>query len=100
MKRILGLNWGTNSIGSKSDESYDVISRSNNTLISESDLSTKVKRKVFFYIDINDKEKSKADYVNQTDAVTRIKNTVDLIRRIYGDEKCQKGVSPKKLFFK
>ncbi|MBK9734406.1 MAG: hypothetical protein IPO92_05315 [Saprospiraceae bacterium] len=57
------------------------------------------KPKLTFYKDFDDMEKSRIEYVIQTDVVTRIKNTVDLIKRVFGEEKCRAGFS-QKLYFK
>ncbi len=69
-------------------------------IISEPTSIYQTKPKLTFYKDFNDMENSRIDYVLQTHAVTRIKNTVELIKRIFGEEKCSSGISPKKLYFK
>ncbi|MFZ1704595.1 MAG: hypothetical protein WAT79_09630 [Saprospiraceae bacterium] len=66
----------------------------------DSTASTTSKFKVSFYSGFEDMERSKIEYSQQTDPVTRIKNVVDLIRQIYGEEKCLPGTNPKILYFK
>jgi CRISPR-associated endonuclease Csn1 len=57
-------------------------------------------KNISFYSDFNNMEKSRIEYALHTDAMIRIKDTVELIRRVFGTDKCLPGVNPKKLYFK
>lgn len=58
------------------------------------------KPKLTFYKNFEDMEKSKYTYTMNTDVVIRIKNTIELIKRIYGYDDKSPVESKKVLYFK
>jgi hypothetical protein len=61
--------------------------------------SHETKPKISFYKDFDDMENSRIQYNINTDVVTRIKNAVDHIKRIYGYDTMIKPID-KKIYFK
>ena len=55
---------------------------------------------ITFYNNWDDIEKARIENVLSTDPFTRIKNTVELIKRVYGYDTMDKLNIPKKLHFK
>lgn len=58
------------------------------------------KSKIAIYKDIEDMDKSRLGYNTQTDVLTRIKNTVELIKRVFRYDIMDKTLISKKLYFK
>ncbi len=69
-------------------------------LVSEPTVLYQSKPKLSFYKNFEDMEKSRLDYNLETNMLTRIKNTVDLIKRVYDYDSMDKSNIIKKLYFK
>lgn len=55
--------------------------------------------KIKFYKNFEELKEEEAKYIQSTDLLTRVKNTMDLIRRVYGDRPLSTDLS-KRITFK
>jgi len=55
--------------------------------------------KIEFYKDFDAMEYSKVEYANNTDVVTRLKNTIELIKKVFG-QKTSTQINEKIIYFK
>ena len=75
--------------------------RNNSTIKSSScDMGNFVRTGITFYNHPDDIQKEIIEYVLSTDPAIRIKNTVDLIKRVYGYDSMDKSNITKKIYFK
>ncbi len=58
-----------------------------------------INSKIEFYKDFDDMENSKVEYAERTDVVTRLRNTIELIKRVFGDE-IRTQLNEKVIYFK
>ncbi len=75
--------------------------RNNSTIKSSSfEMENFVRAGITFYNHPDDVQKEILEYVLSTDPAIRIKNTVDLIKRVYGYDSMDKSNITKKIYFK
>ena len=68
--------------------------------VNEPTVNYQSKPKLAFYTDEKDMEQSRINYNQQTSALVRIKNCVELINRIYAHSEDSNKNHNKKLYFK